>query len=68
MLSAIKMDVKKKKKLTPNVDKGSSVTMQKLHMHTHTRTHARTHTHTHTHTLYILIGVTDKKITYYLTD
>ena len=27
---------KKKKKLTRNVDKGSSVTMQKMHTHTHT--------------------------------
>ena len=56
MLSAIKMDVKKRKKLTPKVDKGASVTMQKMHTHArththmHARTHARTHTHTHTHT------------------
>ena len=44
MLSAIKMYVKQKeekKKLTHNVDKSSSVTMQKMHTHTHT------HTHTH---------------------
>ena len=39
---------KKRKNLKHNVDKGSSVTMQK--MHTHTNTHK--HTHTHTHTLY----------------
>ena len=35
----------RKKKLTHNVDKGSSVTMQKMH--------------TNTHTLYRLIGVMD---------
>ena len=39
----------RKKKLTHDVDKGSRVTMQKMH----------TNTHTHTHTLYRLIGVTD---------
>ena len=54
MLSAIKNVYKeknKKQKLTHNVDKGSSLTMQKdAHTHTHTRTHARTHAHTHTHT------------------
>ena len=43
MLLAIKMWMrKKKKKLTRNVDKGSSVTMQKMHAHTC----ARTYTHT----------------------
>ena len=41
----------RRKKLTHNVDKGSSITMQK--MHTHMGTHA------HTHTLYRLIGVMD---------
>ena len=40
MLSAIKMYVRKRK-LTDNVDKGSSVTMQKMHTHTHTHTHTR---------------------------
>ena len=35
---------KKRKKLIHNVDKGSSVTMQKMHTHTHT------HTHTHART------------------
>ena len=47
MLSAIKMYVEKsrKKKLTHNVDKGSSVTVPKMH------THTNTHTHTHTHTV-----------------
>ena len=39
----------RKKKLTHNVDKGSSVTMQKMH------------THPPTHTLYRLIGVKDKR-------
>ena len=53
MLSAIKMYIykkKKEKKLTHNLDKGSSVTMQKMHTHTHACTHARTHALTHTHT------------------
>ena len=54
MLSAIKMYIRKKKRkkeLTHNVDKGSSVTVRKMHTHTrtHARTHARTHTHAHTH-------------------
>ena len=54
MLSTIKMYIiyynkKKEKKLPHNVDKGTSITMQKMH----------THTHTHTHTLYRLIGVMD---------
>ena len=49
MLSAIKMYIRKKNKLTHNVDKGSSVTMQKMraraqtHTHTHARARARTH-------------------------
>ena len=47
MLLAIKMYIRKKKKLTHNVDKGSSLTMQKMHTHTHTHTHTLTHTHTH---------------------
>ena len=46
MLSAIKQ--KYIKKLTRNVDKGSSVTMEKMHAHTHAHTHTRMHTHTHT--------------------
>ena len=52
MLSTIKMYIirKEKKKLTHNVDKGSSVTMQKTHTHTHTGTHTQAHTHRHTHT------------------
>ena len=60
MLSAIKMYIykkKKEKKLTHNIDKGSSVTTQKMHTCTCTCTH--THTHTHTHTLYRLIEVMD---------
>ena len=40
---------KKRKKLIHNVDKGSSVTMQKMHTYTHTHTHARTHTRTRAH-------------------
>ena len=36
MLSAIKMYIRKRK-LTDNVDKGSSVTMQKMHTHTRAR-------------------------------
>ena len=69
ILSAIKMYIRKKKKLTHNVDKSLKAlnalqyktVIQKMHTHTHTRTHARTHarTHTHTHTLYRLIGVMD---------
>ena len=69
MLSAIKnVYQKRKKKLTHNVDKGSSVTTQKTHTHTHTHTRARaparararTHARTHAHTLsYRLIGVMD---------
>ena len=43
MLSAIKEIQKNTEELIHNVDKGSSVTMQKMH--------------THTHTLYRLIGV-----------
>ena len=43
MLSAIKMYIRKKKKLTHNVDTGSNITMQKMH----------------THTLYGQIGVMD---------
>ena len=43
MLSAIKMYIRKKKKLTHNVDKGSGVTMQKMYAHAHT--HLRAHTH-----------------------
>ena len=40
-MSAIKMYIRRKKrgkKLTHNVDKGSSVTMQKMRTHTHTHT------------------------------
>ena len=50
MLSAIKMYIRKKKKLTHNVDKGSSVTMQKMRARaqTHTHTHARARTHART--------------------
>ena len=60
MLSAIKnvKYINFKKKLIQSVDKGSNVTMHKMHTHTHTCTHththihtnARIHTHTHTHT------------------
>ena len=63
MLSAMKMYninmyEEKKKKLTHNVDKGSSITMQKMHTRIHTHTHTRTHTHKHTHThTHRLIGV-----------
>ena len=41
----------RKKKLTHNVDKVSSITMQKMHTpHTHTaHTHRHTPTHTHPH-------------------
>ena len=63
MLSAIKMYIRKKKKLTHNVDKSLKAlnalqyktVIQKMHTHTHTharthsRTHARTHARTHTH-------------------
>ena len=56
MLSAIKMYMRKeKKKLTQDVDKGSSVTMQKMHTHARTHTHTRAHTHTHTHTVEYLL-------------
>ena len=39
--------------LVKNIDKFSSIIMQKMHTHTHT------HTRTHTHTVYRLIGVKD---------
>ena len=35
------MYIRKKKKLTHNADKGSSVTMQKMHTRTHTHTHKK---------------------------
>ena len=58
MLLAIKMYIRKKKKLTHNVDNSSKALnalqyetfMQKMHTHTHTHTHTTPHTHTHTHT------------------
>ena len=58
------MYIRRKKKLTHNVDKllkalnalQYKTFMQK--MHTHAKD-AHTHSHTHTHTLYRLIGVMD---------
>ena len=54
MLSAVKnicqKKEEKKKKLTQNVDKGSSITAKDAHTHTHACMHTHMHTHTRAHT------------------